>query len=517
MPRMPTANLPFPVKGLSERLGFSVQEPLTTVDCQNVRAWDPSTGRMRGASRPGHAKYLSSQPNGTNPIQWMDQVTVSSAVSGTSVRTQYKLAVVNGSVYSFTSSTATQATNGSGALTTSPFVMGAELFGVVYFADGTNEEQWTASTNTCATWTASAGSLPVSGSNRPRLICTWRGRIVLAGIVGDGHNWFMSRQGDATDFDYTQEDPQAAVSGNGGSEPLGKMPDVITALIPISDDLLLVGGDHSIYRFTNDPAATGGDIDLVTDKIGIAFGTAWCRDPAGNTYFFASRGGLWRLNADLSLERLSDAVEERLASVNLAATKVTLEWDDRQQCVLIYLTPTADSAGTHFAYDVRNGAWWRDAFATNGHQPYSVRAFDGDAVGDRVVILGCKDGYLRQVSYTGKNDDDAAIASYVFLGPIVTKGGGAFRMNELLLELGSSSNDVTYTVHPGKGAAAAYAATAKVTGTWTSSRTKPERQFAAGSHVYVKLANSTLSRSWQYEGGEAVLMEMGRVAGRSFR
>ena len=74
----------------------------------------------------------------------------------------------------------------------------------VWFADGTNWCYYDPTTNAVSTWTANFGALPgVIGSlNTPRLICTWRGRTVLSGLIDDPENWFMSAVGDPTDWDY---------------------------------------------------------------------------------------------------------------------------------------------------------------------------------------------------------------------------------------------------------------------------------------------------------------------------
>ena len=66
-------------------------------------------------------------------------------------RTVVSYAVTNGTVAKFTTSGFTTATNGSGALSsTVPTIFSAELFGVIYFADGASVKQYTASTNTVA-------------------------------------------------------------------------------------------------------------------------------------------------------------------------------------------------------------------------------------------------------------------------------------------------------------------------------------------------------------------------------
>ncbi len=53
--------LVFPLAGLSENFGFGQQPQGTTVDCQNVRVFDPATGRARGAQRNGLSKYMPDQ------------------------------------------------------------------------------------------------------------------------------------------------------------------------------------------------------------------------------------------------------------------------------------------------------------------------------------------------------------------------------------------------------------------------------------------------------------------------
>lgn len=513
-----TARLPWPVAGLSDRVAYSRQDEATTPDCANVRGYEPTTGRLRGGSRAGHSKYVSSQVNGSNAIQFMDHVVVGANVATASVRTFYNVAVAGGNVAKFTSSAVTTATSGSGALSsTTPYLGGSELFGKMYFADGSNWKLWTASTNTVSAWAASAGTLPASGANTPRLICTWRGRIVLSGIIGDDQNWFMTAVGNALDMDFSPavETPTAAVAGN--DSDLGKVGDMVTALIPFSDDLLIVGGDHTIYQFSGDPRS-GGQLDRISDITGMAFGYAWCKDPEGRIYFWGSRGGLWRMVVDSQPERLSNAVETRLASVDLSTTAVKLAWDDRSQSVMVYLTPLDGTAGVHYCYDVRNNAWYRDTFATAAHQPRCVHELDGDGPGDRVVLQGCGDGYIRKIDYAAKGDDGSVISSYVFFGPVHTREHNAFRLNELSLIVGSSSGaDLAYSVHVGKTAAEAVAATATFSGTWAATRTYKDRRRALGSELYLKISLATLGQGWAYESGELELLPAGASAGRKFR
>src|SRR6202020_709199 len=105
----------------------------------------------------------------------------------------------------------------------------------------------------------------------------------------------------------------AAVAGNNST--VGVVGDVVTALIPYSDDLLIFGGDHTIYIMTGDPAA-GGQIDLVSDAIGMAFGIPWCKDPYGTVYFFSNRTGIYTLVPGQAPVRISQNIEQILFGID---------------------------------------------------------------------------------------------------------------------------------------------------------------------------------------------------------
>src|SRR3990167_445493 len=513
--------LAWPLGGCSEHGSYHKQwmdneiRLPTTVDSLNVRTWDHTTGRMRGASRPGISKYVAAQLSGTNDIQHINHVAYSVA-EGTSqsLRSIAAVAVSQGTVKSFTSAGFTLATNGTSALdATTVYLDSAELFGVLYFADGTNYKKWTASTNTVAAWTASAGTIPANGSNKPRLICQWPSRIVLSGIIGDEHNWFMSKVGDATDWNYAASTYTDAVAGNNAEA--GKRHDIVNTVIPCGDDLLLFGCDHSIWQMTGDPAA-GGVFDNISQTIGMAFGKPWCKDSSGVIYFLGSRGGLFAMTPGALPVRISDkSLEKRLADeVNLTTDVVRLEWDDYSQHVLIFITPTSGSTVDHYVFDVRHGALWPESFATQAHNPICTHILDGDAPADRVILLGCQDGYIRKIDYAADDDDGVAIESWVLLGPIIQSSGERFRLDELRIDLGESSSDITYDVFVGNSADIAESSTAFMSGTWTSTKQYPERRRASGRAMYLQLINETLGRKWQFEQATAVIKSMGRSAGR---
>lgn len=523
-------SLPWPAGGISEHQSFTNQErassrtgtPPTCVDARNVRNYDPTTGRLRGSQRCGISKFFAEQC-GPCPVVHINHLVASSiAVSagGSGTRSMKGVAVGCGNIRGFDSSGFTATTGGTGVLdATFKSVNSAELFGRLYFCDGTHYKVWDANTDAVDDWIADVASvpLPYNGAHAARLICCWRGRIVLSGVIGDGQNWFMSRLGDALDWDTgaTPVDETMAISGN--EAETGKCADVINCLIPYSDDFLIFGGDHSIWQMTNDPMA-GGRLDLVSGTIGMAFGTAWCMDPAGLVYFVGSRGGLFVMAPGSLPKRLSsERLEERLAEIDLSTHVVRLAWNDRDQSVMIAITETAGAATVHYVYDTRNAAFWPDSYTNPDHNPMCLHAMDGDDPGDRVLLLGCYDGYIRFLDLEAKQDDGSAISSFVWLGPLQARGGLKVRLHEMQATLGADSDPVTFGVYDGPNAEDAFnRAMPRFSGTWSLPANRAEQRQAINGAIYVRLSSNTLDKAWQLEDIVAAVQTTGRASGRVF-
>jgi len=494
--------LGFPTKGLDEQFGLNGQQQLTTPSCQNVRAYDPGSGRSRGGQRAGLTRHLSAQFNGSNPIQDLGHVTTAQAAPSATditVRTVTPYVVSGGTVGTYSPSSFTTATAGSAALSaTVPAIFSAPLFQVVYFADGINYKKWTASTNTVSAWAATAGTIPANGANKPRLIELWRSRICVSGVIGDEHNWFFSCAGDATNWDYGQYfSPTMAIAGN--NSDAGKVGDVINTMIPWSDELMIFGCDHSIWVMQGDPAA-GGSLVEVSDITGMAWGRPWCKDPSGLVYFLGSRGGVYRMSPKGTPERISKPIEERFADLDLTNIIVKMVWNDRDQGVNVFLTPLDGSATTHYFYDARMGSWWPDVFADVAFNPVSVDVFDGDAPGDRAILLGCRDSRIRKWDNSGTADDTSAIASNVYVGPLRAGSMKSVLVNELQGTMATGSSDVAYDVYAGETVQAATAATvAKYSGTWSAGRNFSDRTRQHGDAIFVKLSNVADNETWAFE------------------
>lgn len=516
----------FPVAGIDLSQSFANQRQNTTPVGQNVRAYEPTTQRARGGQRPGLVKYVPTQVNGLNLVQNLNIVVGSGydPPGGTtqpsqSGRVVSLVGVAQGSVFvtgpgGTVWAPTTNNTAKSPPLVISGAIMSAQNLQKLWYADGTNWCYYDPANNAVYPWAATAGALPgvVGSANTPRLICAWRGRTVVAGLIDDPFNWFMSAVGDPTNWDYSplSTTPTQAVAGE--NAPQGFLGDLGTTLIPYTDDVLIMGGDSSIYMMAGDPMQ-GGNIDLVSKSIGMAFGSSWCMDPYGTIYFVSNRTGIYSLVPGQAPQRISQQIEQLLNNLDTGANSIQLLWNDRYQGLHIFITPTASSqATTHFFWEARTNAWWTDVFADSDMNPLTCVTFDGNTPGDRVNLLGGWDGYVRAVSPTAVDDDGVAIASSVVIGPVESQSLDDVMLKALQAILGASSGPVQYAVYVGPTAEIALSSTPVVQGAWAAGRNPDSYIRFAGHAIWIKL---TASAPWAMEQiRAAVAPNLGKVRRR---
>lgn len=498
----------------------------TTPRGLNVRGYGPSDGRLRGGSRPGLSKYVAAAPVAGWLIQDL-RTLVTSGISppgggvaqpSQSGRVVTLVAVSQGDVYVVNPgdtawTAATNATGESPPLNFTGLMQSAPNNQKLWFVDGTNYVYYQPNTNTVYPWTASAGTLPRDDDdNGARLVCTWRGRTVLSGLLLDPQNWFMSAVSDPTDFDYSpvSQTPTQAVAGN--NAPMGLIGDVVTGMVPYSNDVLIFGGDSSIYMMRGDPLA-GGQIDLVTRAVGMAWGQAWEQDPYGAVYFLSNRTGIYRYVPGARPERISQAVEPQLRAIDTGRYGVRLLWNDAQQGLHVFVTPlAAPASSTHLFWEQRTGAWWNDRFADANFDPLCCCTFDGNLPTDRVALIGSWDGYVRAVDADATDDDGTAISSSVVIGPLVTPTTDDLLLKEIQAVLGETSGTVSWAVYVGTSAEAALSSTAVATGTFSAGRGPTQAVRRAGHAVYLKLTATT---AWAMEVVRTRVAGLGKVRRRT--
>lgn len=301
--------------------------------------------------------------------------------------------------------------------------------------------------NTVTTWATTDGKGDVP-QDCP-LICCYRDRLVLA----KEHLWYMSRQGDAYDFDYASADAtlDAGRAVAGQNSDAGQIAENITALIPSGDDYLVFGAMNSLWVLKGDPAYDGR-IDCLSKTVGIIDRFAWCLGPASEVYFL-SRDGLYLLPPgtsglpqSLSRERLP----EELLNVDVRQYEVSLSWDLEARGVHIYLTSNGGPQRYHWYYDAVNGGFWKDNLWIY-HDPFQAYPYRNNECVR--MLLGCRDGYIREYDPICQTDDGTAIVSYVDIGPFrLSDDWGDGMLADLVSVMARDSGDVVWKLYVGNTA-----------------------------------------------------------------
>ncbi len=493
----------------------------TTVLGVNVRGFDPLTRRLRGGSRVGLKRYVDARVNGDFIVQnlspitgagYNDPTTGMPSQGSMSGRVVNLVAVSQGLVYVASPGDTTWTATTNNSSTTPPLNASGVVFSDVnnqklYLTDGQRYRVYTPIANTVEDWTLTAGvSLPKDDqNNKARLIRTWRGRTVLAGIIRDPHNWFMSRVSDPTDFDYAQailNDPTSAISGN--NSRMGFIGDVITALMAYTDDELIFGGDSSIYIMRGDPMQ-GGEIHLVTNSLGVAWGEAFCQDPAGRIYFMANTGSIYMMTPQSAPEEISLPIRKRLNQIDTGANSIRLLWDERFKGLHIFVTNTSDTREDtdHFFWEQEANAWWIDRFPHGKFNPLACCTIDGNDPNDRVPLIGCGDGYVRSFDPDTGKDDGYEFESEVWLGPLLTKNFDAVMLKHIQAILAASSGAVSYEIYVGKTPEEALTnAPTAATGVFAAGRNSTRGVRRKGHAIFIRLFSTN---KWAIEGVRAAL------------
>ena len=373
----------------------------TGSDGQNATAWtfDSGEGVLVG--------FESTEPNTFT-------YTLPMVVDIESVRESTLVVVCDGDVKTIKEGELETPTGGEGALNPEPFTVAtAFIFGKVFFVDGDNFKYLDLDTDEVADVTASEGTAPEG----MRLLARYRGRLVGSGIRTEPHNWFMSSVNDPFDWDFAPATTTSTQAVAGNLSPAGEIGDAVTALMPYNDDVLLVGCDKSLWMIANDPAA-GGITDLITDQIGVAWGASWTKDPAGFLYFVGS-DGVYRIAPGQQPESLTAGrLDETFRQMDLAGRRVLLGWDtQRTGLVVTFATGNITTPQESYFWDARANAWSEEQYIGFAG-PTAMLSHDSEQPSDQTLLLGGKDGYIREFSDEAVDDDGSPIVSSVRYPPI---------------------------------------------------------------------------------------------------
>lgn len=465
----------------------------------------PDFGNLRsayaanGSNRSIHGDAALLTDGVAVPFEWI-AATFTVTPSGLSRETRL-LATSAGDIYVGTTSGLTDI----GHFLTNSKPSETDFNGHVYYVDGTNTIDVDVRNSAAAALVASTGTVPVGC----RIARSWRGRLVLAGADSDPQNFFFSEAGDPTNWDFANPAPGAAFAGNASTA--GRVGDVILDMIPFSNDVMLIMGDHSIWAVRGDPT-DGGSIDIVSGAVGILGRDAWCLGPDGSVYFMGT-GGLYQIppGYQVTLQPLSmTQYPQFFQTLDRSQSYFQMAYNRDKFGFYAFVTSIATGASTHFWYDSRTQSMWPLQYP-DAHGPMSSLVYDGDGPNDRSLLLGGRDGTIRQISDHNRTDDSTNIESYIVLGPFNPVDGGAAVLTASTFDFGELAPadqanpdrwGVTVSLQSGVDAYEVTEGTPRSTATIDcpiERRQKTMRQRLRGGWFTVKLANSADNNYWAFE------------------
>ena len=311
-------------------------------------------------------------------------------------------------------------TNATGTVTAVSFTLNAlptEASTMPHWYD------WTPMNNDTSTYGTLPGYTDENGDVIPKcyLGCLYRGRLVLSGNPAYPHQWYMSRQANPFDWTYLANDSQTPVAGTNADA--GELGDIVRALIPYKDDYLIFGCAATIWVMRGDPAA-GGSLDEISLTTGMFGSRSFCWDGSDNLYFFGA-GGIYKIPPDfgppvnISAITLPSLIGDEAADPT--THRISMGFDRDRHGIVIAVTKLADGTNSNYWYDLRTGGFFPETYPEECGV-YAMHYYAANDPDFKGLLLGCKDGYIREFNDAAKDDDvgasDQAIDSHVSLGPV---------------------------------------------------------------------------------------------------
>lgn len=373
--------------------------------------------------------------------------------------------------------------------------------------------------------TKSYGSMP----NKAYLGCNYRNRAVLSGNPEAPYQWYTARQGNPWDWAYIANDSGSPVAG--GNSDAGELGDIIRCLIPYKDDYLNFGCASSIWYLSGDPY--GGTLNELDLSVGIFGANSWCFGNEGLLYFWGTNG-IYATTVPgtpvcLTQETLPAIVTSE--AVDPTTHRIGMAYDRKRAGILVTITLLADGTNSNYWYDIATKGFFSESYPEECGS-YSLFYYNANDDDYRALLVGCKDGHIREFVSSAKSDDigatDEAIDANVLLGPQALsrdiKDGSIGSLNIISAggESGGTetdSDDIDYTVYVGRSAAKILedfdaASGARFTGTFTApglQKGNKTRKKARGRMAAVKLSNNTAGEGISFERLLLATKEAGRM------
>lgn len=491
-----------------------IYEEISADQSGNFVIWDNSVASNDSLTlNNGLAKRFGPQTLANQVHTGASVSPIPAPVAASGARSTLALAIAGGTLKTFTSSAFSAVTGGTVFSASANVIRGAQNGIRYFFTDGTAYFYYEPNTSSIKAWTAQDGGtmpLDLSGNTLP-LIATFRGRTVLAGQTV----WFMSAVNDPFNWNFAPFVTSTTQATFGTVDTQGFPGQTINAIYSYDDNNTIIFGlSHAIWQLTGDPEA-GGQFNIVTRDIGMAYGMPVCVDPFGQIYFWGNGFGIFTLVPGSLPVPISMQIDRRIQKVNLATSYVRMYWDLFNQGLGIFVTPlNAATPTTNFFWEKRTNAWQPDFYGNVNLNPLAVHDYRrGPLAADQQIFLGGRDGYIRVLGNGNSTDDTIPIASSVMIGPIPNKDQERIKLEDLLTEMSQTSGPVTYSIFVGETAEEALSSGAKETGTWNAGRNPVSLILWSGIAIYVQIS---ATGPWALEKIMARITSMGPAASRLY-
>lgn len=462
------------------------------------------------------------QVSATDPAVHKIKILSSTHVAG-SPRQIVKVGISGQDVRHFTTAAVNAPTGGTGAISANARYISATIaFGKWFIATGLEYLVFDPQPSVANPFGLVKPWIPTTSGILPprgRLLCTWRGRVGIFRSPDDPHNFFFLRSGNPFDakFDPSSQDPAQAFPGN--LSRAGLPVDIPNALLDFSDDLCVIGCDHHLFRLTGNPLS-GGDIDVLSDQVGMSFGRPFCKDPEGRAYFHGSDNGVHVITPDGRVDEIDvHQIRHELEKIDLSLYYVELFWNKHANGFHLFLFPYAAAAGTpltNWFWERKTAAWHPDNFGIPGtttRQPTAVMSYDGDLPQDRLVILAGENRKLWNLSPTARDDAGVPIYSKQTFGPFLPAGDCEFRFKGLEITLASDQDGCFYEFYVSDSPDVMGDPISKGQLRPGMNPRLPSR--AKGRYVWIVLSSMTRDHRWAFENASVEVARAGRPRARS--
>lgn len=484
MPAPQPTRLPFPVGGVVRGVAFADQPQNTTPHALNIWPSQPSSGRLRGGTRPSLVS-LSGGPGA--PYHWCD-LAWKGAQTGQSTFVNRGVAVVgaNGTYTSTGGAWTPRIATAPGGDFASVAAFQQKIFQASHTLQKIRYYDMAAGTSGNLTDDATAGTAPEYAG----VVCTNGGRLLVAGIKDEPHVVRGCKIGDFLDWDDSSPAGSSAFSSTGtGNATIGE---AVCVLHAHNHDCTLVGGPASLYVMRGNPSGASGNIYVISRGMGpismAAIATAG-DGVNGGTYMLTMMGpyvvppGCGEGMQAIGLPNIPD----ELVGLNPGNGDYgSVAYDQRWRMVHFYAN-WASGEKAYWVYQIESRSWWQMSTSLTIQMAAQLPTLGSADVATVVPMTSGGQAYKYDRSSTGESID----SDFDYLIPLAGPGDEGLLV-ALNAELAEDSSDVDYAIYPAASLQqAANAVTPLSTGKWSRQGLNIIRRCRVrGSAVRVNLSAS---------------------------